>query len=143
MEMDFYNFINKKAVALSKIHTRYSSFHILNYYICCIFLSATAHLLNPLAKFAVLVYNQFRSRKIWHIRRLYNRKLIKRKHYGLQGYPLFPVEDSLVRYLQLSLLSKYGNAVKITSSSVSISSVFILTSFPFPERTIADYPYLL
>ena len=53
------------------------------------------------------------------------------------------VEDSLFRYLRLFLLSKYVNAAKMTNSSVSISSVFIPTSFPFPERTTADYPYLL
>ena len=54
-----------------------------------------------------------------------------------------PVEDSLFRYLRLFLLSKYVNAAKMTNSSVSISSVFIPTSFPFPERTTADYPYPL
>ena len=53
------------------------------------------------------------------------------------------VEDIFFRYLRLFLLSKYVNAAKMTNSSVSISSVFIPTSFPFPERTTADYPYLL
>ena len=63
----------------------------------------------------------------------------------LTDYRLSPiaVEDSLFRYLRLFLLSKYVNAAKMTNSSVSISSVFIPTSFPFPERTTADYPYLL
>ena len=51
------------------------------------------------------------------------------------------VEDILFRYLRLFLLSKYVNAAKMTNSSVSLSSVFIPTPFPFPERTTADYPY--
>ena len=33
----------------------------------------------------------------------------------------------------------YVKAVKITSTNVSTSNVFIPTSFPFPERTTADY----
>ena len=32
------------------------------------------HFLNPLAKFTVLVYNHLRSRRIWRVRRLFNRK---------------------------------------------------------------------
>ena len=51
------------------------------------------------------------------------------------------VEDSLFRYLRLCLLSMYVKAAKITSTNVSTSNVFIQTSFPFPERTTADYPY--
>ena len=60
-------------------------------------------------------------------------------------YRLSPiaVEDSLFRYLRLFLLSMYVSAAKITNSNVSTSNVFIPTSFPFPERTTADYPYLL
>ena len=53
------------------------------------------------------------------------------------------VEDSLFRYLRLCLLSMYVKAAKITSTNVSTSNVFIPTSFPFPERTTADYPYSL
>ena len=49
----------------------------------------------------------------------------------------------LLRYLRLCLLSMYVKAAKITSTNVSTSNVSIPTSFPFPERTTADYPYLL
>lgn len=65
------------------------------------------------------------------------------KNKRITGYPLLAVEDSLFRYLRLCLLSMYVKAAKITSTNVSTSNVFIPTSFPFPERTTADYPYSL
>ncbi len=68
--------------------------------------------------------------------------IISLKIKRITGLSSMAVEDSLFRYLRLFLLSKYVNAAKMTNSSVSISSVFIPTSFPFPERTTADYPYL-
>ncbi len=55
-------------------------------------------------------------------------------------YSSLSFEDSLFRYLRLCLLSMYVKAAKITSTNVSTSNVFIPTSFPFPERTTADYP---
>ncbi len=69
--------------------------------------------------------------------------IISLKIKRITGLSSMAVEDSLFRYLRLFLLSKYVNAAKITNSSVSISRVIIPTSFPFPERTTADYPCLL
>ena len=39
-------------------------------------------------------------------------------------------------FLLAALWKAIHNNAKMTNSSVSISSVFIPTSFPFPERTI-------
>ncbi|RKI86928.1 hypothetical protein D7V94_22180 [Parablautia intestinalis] len=55
----------------------------------------------------------------------------------------FDFKDLLtfVLFLFALLWKAIHNAAKMTNSSVSISSVFIPTSFPFPERATADYPY--
>ena len=80
----------------------------------------------------------------WYVQRLHNRKqVIYLKNKRITSYPLLAVEDSFFRYLRLFLESIYVKAANTTNKSVSTSNVFIQTSFPFPERTTADYPHLL
>ena len=100
--------------------------------------------LNPPAKSAVLVYNHLRSRRIQaRPTVVQSETIISLKSKRITRLSSMAVEDSLFRYLRLCLLSMYVKAAKITSINVSTSNVFIPTSFPFPERTTADYPYLL
>ena len=93
---------------------------------------------KPLAKSAIVVYNQVRNRRILACPTVAQSETYKALSL-LTDYRLSPigVEDSLSVYLRLCLLSMYVKAANTTSKSVSTSKVSIPTSFPSPERTTA------
>lgn len=93
---------------------------------------------KPLAKSAIVVYNQVRNRRILACPTVAQSETYKALSL-LTDYRLSPigVEDSLSVYLRLCLLSMYVKAANTTNKSVSTSKVSIPTSFPSPERTTA------